>query len=485
MTTLPAGAGDAGGGIGGRISRLRRYLQIRPFDTQTAEGRSAERYRRIAWSTVLSAVARAVAIAISFVAIPLVLGYLGAERYGMWLTISSLIAVLGPLDLGIGNGLLQFVSDASGRDDRAAARRAVSTALLLLSAIAFGIVLVAALAYPAMPWAGLFNVASAGAVAEAGPAAITLIVIFAVGMPLGVAGMIQSAYQSGFVTSLWSIAGSAGSLLALLIAIQANAGLPILIVALTGAGLVAALLNALVLFGRQRPWLAPRPSEFRRSTASSLLRTGVLFVVLQLAGLAAYQLDNFVIAQIMGAAAVQEYAIPVKLFSLAPTLVSFALAPLWPAYREAISRGDAAWVGRTLVRSIRLALAINAPAAVMLVLAGPFILHAWVGDAVTPAPILLVGLGVWIVINAISGPLAMLLNGANVIGFQAVCAILMAVCNVAVSVFLTYRIGVAGAVWGSIIGQVLFSLIPSAWYVPRLMGRLRARAGPVAGVAAP
>jgi O-antigen/teichoic acid export membrane protein len=477
--TYPTGVGGTdGAGILGRITRWRRLLQLRPFDTATAEGRSAERYRRIAWSTFLSAIARVVAIAISFITVPLVVGYLGAERYGMWLTISSLIAILSPLDLGIGNGLMQIVSDASGRDDREAARRAVSTALVLLSAIAFAVAALALAAHPAIPWARLFNVTSSEALAEAGPAALALITIFAIGLPLSVVGVIQSASQSGFVTSLWSIGGSVGSLAALLAAIHARAGLPLLIIALTGAGLVAALLNGILLFGWQRPWLTPRLSDFRARVAGPLLRVGVLFVILQLAGAAAYQIDNLVIAQIMGAQAVQQYAIPVKLFSVAPTLLSFALVPLWPAYREALSRGDAEWVGKTLRRSIRLALLINVPAAVLLVITGPLILRLWVGSAVSPTLLLLAGLAIWIVMNSFNGPLAMLLNGANVIGFQAVCAILMAVANVALSVFLVAHIGVSGAVYGSIIAQAVFILLPSAWYVPRLLARMRARSMP-------
>ena len=479
--TFPADVQRSDGvGLLGRITRWRRLLQLRPFDTATPEGRSAERYRRIAWSTLSSILARSIAIAISFVSVPLVLGYLGAERYGMWLTISALVAVLGPLDLGIGNGLMQVVSEASGRDDRLAARRAVSTAVVFLIAIALVIAAVTFVVYPVVPWAQLFNVTSPEASGEAGPAAATLIAMFAIGLPLGTVGIIQSALQSGYVTSLWAIAGSVGALIALLLAIGAQAGLPLLIVALSGAGLVAAACNGAVLFRRQRPWLAPRVREFRAAVARSLLRVGALFVVLQLASLAAYQLDNFVIAQILGASAVQEYALPVKLFALAPTLVGFALFPLWPAYREAIARGDADWVGRTLGRSIRLALLINVPAAIAMIIAGPALFNLWVGDAVSPSLVLLVGLGIWNILNSFSGPFAMLLNGANVIGFQAVCAVLMAVCNVAVSVFLVSRIGVSGAVYGSIVAQVLFILLPSAWYIPRLLARIRASQGAAA-----
>jgi O-antigen/teichoic acid export membrane protein len=454
------------------MMRWRRFLRVRAFETTTLEGRSAERYRRIAWSTVLAAVARLVGIATSFISVPLVIGYLGSERYGMWITMTSLVAALGPLDLGIGLGLLTVISDAHGRDDRATARRAIATAALMLTLIGVVAAVVFALAYPAIPWARIFNVVSPTAVAEAGPASAVLFAAFALGLPLGMIGQIQLAYQSGYISSAWAIAGNVGSLIALIAVISLRGSLPFLVVALTGVGLVAAALNGWFLLRRQRPWLMPRRHDVDLSTVRPLLKTGTLFVVLQLAGLAGYQLDNLVIAQILGASKVQEYAVPAKLFILAPTLLSFALTPLWPAYRESLARGDAAWVRRTLRRSIILAAAINIPSTLALVILGPWLLQVWVGAAVHPTLLLLVGLGAWTILNTLNGPFAMLLNGANVIAFQAVCAVTMAFANVTISILLVQRIGVSGAVYGSVIAQVLFVLLPQVWYVWRLMGRL-------------
>jgi O-antigen/teichoic acid export membrane protein len=244
------------------------------------------------------------------------------------------------------------------------------------------------------------------------------------------------------------------------------------VVALTGVGLVAAALNGWFLLRRQRPWLMPRRHDIDLSTARPLLKTGTLFLVLQLAGLAGYQLDNLVIAQLLGASKVQEYAVPAKLFILAPTLLSFALTPLWPAYRESLARGDAAWVRRTLRRSIILAAAINIPSTLVLVVLAPWLLQVWVGSAVHPTQLLLVGLGAWTILNTLNGPFAMLLNGANVIAFQAVCAVAMAVANVTISILLVQRIGVSGAVYGSVIAQTLFGVVPQLWYVRRLLRRL-------------
>ena len=90
-------------------------LRFRPFDTSTDDGRARERHRHIAWTTVTAATAKAVTALTMLISVPLTLGYLGPERFGMWMAISAVIAMLGFADFGLSNGLLNAVAHASGR----------------------------------------------------------------------------------------------------------------------------------------------------------------------------------------------------------------------------------------------------------------------------------------------------------------------------------------------------------------------------------
>lgn len=456
--------------------RWRRSLRLQPYDTSTPEGRSAERNRRIAWSIAVSIAARGVSIAVGFITVPLMVAYLGAERYGMWLTLSSIVAILGPLDLGIGNGLRQLVAKANGDEDDALARRGVSTALILLCAVALVMLVVAPILGAVIPWASVYNVSTPLAVAEAGPTTVVLLSLFAIGLPLSVVGVVQAARQSAYLTSVWSIAGGLASIAGLLLVIASQGGLPVLVLAFSGAALLAALLNMGLYFGRQARAIAPRVRDFSSTLTRPLLTTGMVFLVLQVAGLVGYEIDNLVIAQVLGPTYVQQYAIPMKLFMLAPAIVAVGLMPLWPAYREAITRGDASWVHRTLTRSLRVTFGVNVAAAIALVILGPFILNVWVGDAVTTSPALLVCMGMWAVAFSMSAALAMLLNAANAIRVQAALAVMMATGNAILSIVLVGSIGIIGAVIGSLVAQAIFILIPFAWYVPRVLARITASA---------
>ena len=115
-----------------KIQQIRSVLRFKPFDTSTDDGRSKERYRRVVLTAGSSFVSKGVTILTGLISVPLTVHYLGAERYGLWMTISSTIAFLTFADLGLGNGLLNAVSKANGLDDQADATTAVSSAFFML-----------------------------------------------------------------------------------------------------------------------------------------------------------------------------------------------------------------------------------------------------------------------------------------------------------------------------------------------------------------
>ncbi len=452
-----------------QLARALALLRLKPFDTSTPEGRSAERYRRIALSTAVGVAGRLVGIAVTLLTIPLLLSHLGFERFGLWLTLTSIIAILGPLDLGIGNGLTTLISTASGREDRDEIRALVSTGIAISVGLAMLLCVLIAVTFPIIPWAAVVNVGSPIAAAEAGPAVAALAVCFALGIPLGLVSRIHQGFQEGYIASAWMIAGNVLSLALLILALLSGASLPVLVLAIAGGPLIAAALNGAVLFVRHRPWLRPAMARMHMQRARILLGTGTLFVVLQLSLVVGYQSDNVVIAQIMGAGAVPNYAVPMKVFMVVPILLSFVLTPLWPAYGEALARRDAPWVARTLRRSMLLAVAVNVPVALVLLAFAPAILSFWVGGAIIPSPILLISLAIWAVLNSLNGPLSMLLMGSSAIRLAAVTSVFMAIANITISIVLVSRFGVVGAIIGSIVAQIVFILIPWGVYARRLL----------------
>ena len=457
-------------GLGGLARRVAGLVRLGAFDTSTDQGRSRERYRRVGLTFLATVAGRGAAAVASLIAVPVMLRYLGAERYGLWAAISSAGMALLFADLGIGNGLLSVLAEDAGRDDRAAARKHVSSAFVALLLVALALLAVFALAYPHVPWSGLLRAASETAARESGPAVAAFLACFLASMPLGIVTRVRLAHQEGFANSFWSAGGSFVGLGFMVIGIQRGASLPWLVLGLCAGPLLALLAQSVVLFTVQEPWLRPRWGAASGEAARRILRLGFAFSVLQLAGAAATASDALVAGMVLGPVSAARFAVVAALFDLPLSLLTMLLTPLWPAYGEALARRDVAWMKKALRRTVLLSIAFGTAVGAGLVLLGQPMLRVWVGEAMVPPVALLALMALRLLVLSVAQAVAVFMNGARLIHLQLAFGPLMAVVAIGLKVLGGQRLGLPGLVAGGVAAQVLLGLVPYALALRRWPG---------------
>jgi O-antigen/teichoic acid export membrane protein len=272
-----------------------------------------------------------------------------------------------------------------------------------------------------------------------------------------VGNRVYAAYQEAFVSGLWAVAALVVGLVATLAAVQHRAPLPTLLVAVTVPPLLVTAVNCLVLFGWQRRQLRPSLRTFRKSTARELLSSGMLFLVLQLAFGVAYASDNVIAARVTTVEQVTLLAVVAKPFSLLATLLGFALTPLWPAYGEAVARGDHRWATRMFCRSLLGVAALATLGSALLVPLGPRLLAWWVGRAVDPTTGLLVSQAVWTICLAVGSTMGVFMNGINLLRPQMALALVATVLAPAAKTWMVGRWGLVGIGWGNVLAWLVVS----------------------------
>ena len=332
--------------------------------------------------------------------VPLTVPYLGTEQYGIWMTLLSLVALIGITNLGMGNALITLIARTDAEADELEASRYVSTAVFIVGTIALGLGLVGALLLPLVPFDDLFNVPAGPDADVARRAAVTLVVVLLLTIPIGLVGQIRLGYQEGYVTAWFDAAASALGLVGVAVCVALGAGLPWLVAAAAAAPLATSLMNWGLLL-RARPRLRPRMRSADRRHASVLVRSGRLYFALQLAIIVGFSSDNIVAAQVLGPAAVTQYAVPSRLALAGIALIAVLVVPLWPAYAEALARDNIAWVIRILRRSLIATGAVALAGAVVFVSFGGSFINTWSRGEVDPGRSLLMGLGVWLVLGSI------------------------------------------------------------------------------------
>jgi len=435
---------------------------------ELALARTAKRGKHIKLTVFTGLVARASSMLMTIVSVPLTLNYLGVERFGLWMTVTSVVSMLSFADFGIGNGLVTVVAEASGRDDQAAIRRFVSSAFAILSFIAAGLVLLFFLvAYPTVNWTRVFNVHSSSAQAEAGPAIAALIVCVAGSISTLIVPRVQLALQHGFINNLFVTIGLFASLAAIWLVSMVHGSVALLIVAMSGTPVVVGAINGIIFFQRNKQY-RPSWSLVSRAAMKRILSTGVLFVVLQLGLAISFMSDKLIIARLLGAEAVASYSVYERVFGVGANLMLVMLLPIWPAYAEAWSRKDKAWVRRALSRSLAISFGASASFAVLITIYGSTIVSLWTRKNVPVEPIVLYCLGIWCVLQSMMSALSMLLNGLNMIRIQVMASIATACVAIPLKFILVGHIGPAGAVLASSLAAACFTLIPVAVVVWKL-----------------
>jgi O-antigen/teichoic acid export membrane protein len=418
------------------------------------------RHVRILQGMFTGLAGRGVAVIVGFVSVPLTVRYLGAERYGVWVTISTAMAWITLADFGMSNSLTNVLSEAYARDRRDLAQTYFASAFWLLALVAMVLGCIFFSVWHFVAWDRIFNVQTVQARAEIAPAVAVAFLIFILNFPLSSIGKTYGAYQEVAVANAWTAASSLVGLVGLVTITYLKGGLVSLIFAVSGSALLVSAVSAAWVFGWSKPWLLPRLTSISRAALKKLSGLGGMFFVIQLAWLALFQTDNLIIAHYLGARAVTPYSVTWRLFTYASVFQILAGSSYWPAYAEAFSRGDRKWVRRTFRMNFTLTIASTLMLAIPMVMFGQRIIEKWAGKQAVPTFGLLLLMGIWSVTNAGMSSQACILASSGRLKGQMIYGIAAAVVNLVLSIVLVQKIGLTGVILGTVGAFFVCVLIP-------------------------
>ena len=108
-------------------------------------------------SMTLNILCKPISMILSILYTPLLLNYLGSEKYGVWATMLSIISWVNYFDIGIGQGLRNTLTEALAKNDPKGAQEASSTAYILLSLIATVVFVCLLILTFILNWNSIFN----------------------------------------------------------------------------------------------------------------------------------------------------------------------------------------------------------------------------------------------------------------------------------------------------------------------------------------
>jgi O-antigen/teichoic acid export membrane protein len=441
------------------IPVLKTYLSpkgLRALSTRSSADPGHERYRRAGLTACTSYIAKGLTLLMGFVSVPLTVNYLGAERYGVWLTISSLLLWLALTDFGLaGNALINVLSEAAGNDDRESARHYAASAFWALVAIALVVGAVFAATFHLVPWRAVFRISDATSTQELTSTCALVLTLFVINLPLSLLRSLYNAHQDGYLANIWGIVYGVVSLFGLIIVTRFHGGLPQLVFAISGVPAVVLFANAYHAFVRRYPWLAPAPSAVRWACARRLLRLGSKYMVMQLASLGIYQSQAVIITQTLGPSKVVIFVVAYKIVALPVELAYMGTAPFISAFGEAKARGDWRWIKNAYKNATFVSVALGVPfAAALAVVSKPLIL-IWAGSSAVPDAHLIFWLFVYTAVGVCLMMSGQLLCGVERLNPLALSIVLCALGCVGLGVLFAPWWGLSGVAFAMALSKIL------------------------------
>jgi O-antigen/teichoic acid export membrane protein len=401
-------------------------------------------------------------LAIASVVVPI----LGAERFGVLMTILSLMAFLVMADLGVGGGLVTEISRALGRGDLERVRCVQANGFVVVSGMSLVLLALACTAYIGDVGSFLVPKSEAAIQDEAALGLATFGVLFALAMPLTLIGKIQLGLQRGDIANSWQVAAAIVNFGAGAMAALAGLSIPWIIAGLMSGTLLCGLAN-IGLFYRRAPTMRPSRHDVSRTQMRALLSDSLFYLALQIVSVLTYAADTLIVARNLGAEQASTYALAERLFSSVAVAVAVITAPLWAAYGEALGARDWAWARRALrVNTLRLAAIALVLAGGIALLAEPLVQLLSSGHLVVPLA-LAVAMGCWRVVEAVGASLSVYMFASRAVRFVLVVGGLTAVVSLAAKVLAVNRVGFVALPWITTGTYLLLVLLPTLYHLRR------------------
>ncbi len=458
------------------LRKLKQRLQpasLRAFLSNKHANRGIERYRRAGISASTSFLSKALTIVISFVSVPLTVHYLGTERYGVWLTLSSLLTWMALTDFGLaGNALINVIAEADGKDNRQLAREYTASAFWALAVISALLTLILVLTFHLISWRAIFRVSSVMSTHELNLACALTLFVFAAAMPLTMSNSLYSAYQDGFVANVWSMASNVLALIGLVVVTQFRGGLPALIIGTFGIRVLVGVANLIYLFISRYPWLRPVLSAVRWTRAKRLLSLGGQYMVTQLANLCIYQSQPLIITQLLGPSKVTIFVVAYKIIAAPVDLAYIATNPFVSAFSEARAREDWMWIRGALRNATLACVAIGIPISLALAGFGKILARLLAGPQAVPDWSTIMWLATYTGISIVLMTTGQVLCGLQRVGVLVISQSAAAVATVTLGILFAHTWGVAGVAAGLALAKLVTYVPLQGYQAYRLVGSM-------------
>lgn len=399
-----------------------------------------------------------ISLLVSLLYTPILLNYLGVEKYGIWATILSILNWITNFDVGIGNGLRNILVGSLVNGDRDTCQKDVSTAYISVTGIAMVLLIIGIVAGGFFEWEQIFGT-SENVELVLVISFVYVCINFILKLCTSQLLALQKSVLVSFINLLIQLVNLCGVVCLSKIYCDGLISISILF------GMSSLIIYSVftVYLWRKYSFLIPRISCFCKQSLEKINNFGLKMFAIQISAIVLFSTDNIIITALYGAEAVTPYSTVFNVFNSISSLFGALLVPIWSRVTLAKEKKEYKWIENT-EKKLELICIPFALILIMFVLLYKPIAAIWLGRDLIYDKGLILCMAIYYISSMFASIYSSILNGIGIIKIQMLQAIIAAFINIPLSIFLAQNCGLrttgvcmATAI-GYIIGNFVFKL---------------------------
>lgn len=401
---------------------------------------------------------KGISIIVSMLLVPATIGFVNAELYGVWLTLSSMMIWLGFADVGFTQGLKNKLTEAIAQNDWRRGKALVSTTYAMMFLIFLPVCIILEFIVPLVNWTSLLNV---NPIYENEILRVmhVLVAFACLQMIVNVMVSVVAAFQKVALSGSFLVIANILSLINIyLLRAFFAPSLFSLVFAVSAMPILVTILATFILFNGRFKRVSPSWKTVDKFLIKDLFSLGYKFFIINIQVLVLYQSTNILISYVSSPIDVTHYNIAYKLLNTAMMAYMIITSPLWPAYTDAYTREDYEWMKSVRKKMVRILMLSIFGCLILAILSDP-IYHLWIGNSVSIPGKMTFAVFIYVVIYCWMNLNATFVAGVGKLQLHTIVSIFGMLSHIFLSLVLSKYLGCYGVLISLIIINVVYACI--------------------------
>lgn len=411
---------------------------------------------RVVRNVFFGVVGRISIVALGLVVTSSLLLNLGPERFGLFTILTSFQAYFGVLDLGIGGGLVRFMTIYSERNDAKVVRAITSFGFMFYVVLALVALPFVFLAAPAMTaWLDVSP-------SLTGDAVNSIYSVFGLFIVSSISGVITARLYSIHrmdIVAASNVISGISYVVATLILLPRYPTIEVAILCLYIQVFVLLFITIVALQRLTGGHLVANPFETPKALLRQLFGFGFWTQINSISAIINLEADKLIIGRYLGVAEVAPYQVGGRLAMLTRALPIQILTAMFPSITARVGErydiAEMSDVYRSATRTLMLVtlVTVGFPIAV-----SSSLINVWIGYDLPAAASIAVALMISYSVNNATGVGTLILRAIGLPKYETIYAVCSAAMNIVITILLLPRFGIYGIVYGTICANVISSI---------------------------